>query len=254
MFVAELLRREGRLDELPPPPRPTRLFRLIAAMAGAVLLVGAATASTVALSGPRTERAVPGDPAVSTVAGVAALRPDLISESVGGPATAGPRPAPAGGQAPAGAPPGLPASGEPTPSQSDPAAPGRNDPQAAPPAAPVPARAAEPAPPAPGRAADPVLATVMSFYQTAAVSPQHAFGLLDPGLRGTGYLDFRNAWAGVERVTVDKIRRDGPNAVLVTATLERTDGTVLRTLQRLLVTSGAQPRITGAQLLSASRS
>ena len=52
----------------------------------------------------------------------------------------------------------------------------------------------------------------------------------------------------------DNMRLDGPNAVLVTASLTRSDGTVLRTLQRVLVTPGAEPRITDARLLSVSRS
>lgn len=268
MFVTDLLRRECRIEEQPPPPRPTGMYRLVAIVAGVGLLFGAVTASAVALSGPRAERAVPSSAIPSAVAGAGALHPDLINRAVGFPPPAAPQPPAATPRPPmaAGAPdpagtsadPNSPTSdgaAQPTPQASRPV-PDQGDPQPPPTAAPEPPTAIDEDPP---RGAlepelDPILDTVRTFFLTVAATPQQAFDLLDPQMRGSGYQDFRDAWAGVEQVTVDKIRRDGPNAVLVTASLERTDGSVLHTLQRVLVTSGAPPRITDAQLLSASRS
>lgn len=245
MFVTDLLRREGREEEPPPPPaRPSRMHSLVAVLACLALLFGAVIASAAALSGPRTERAAPSSPVPSSIAGAEAMRPDLIKAQV----DFAPQPAPDTGD-PAAAPPAQTLPSTTTPAQPAPAAsrtvPGRDDLQ--------PPRTAAPEPPT-TLDEDPILDTVAAFYENVTATPQQAFGLLDPQLRGSGYLDFRKGWADVERVTVDDIRHDGPNAVLVTASLERSDGSVLRTVQRMLVTLGAQPRITDARLLSASRS
>ncbi|MGH4025490.1 MAG: hypothetical protein ACRDRV_13025 [Pseudonocardiaceae bacterium] len=255
MFVIELLRREGRGDEPASPARPSRLFRLVAALACMALVLGAVTASMAALSGPRTERVSPTSPAPASIVGAEALRPDLINASVQFP----PQPGPATGdqaatgpgatRRPTEIPPGNGPARQPLPT-------GRTLP--APAGPPPPAAGQQSSAPTEPRAADSepntILGTVAAFYQNVAVTPQLAFGLLDPQMRGSGYQDFRNGWADVERVTVDNMRLDGPNAVLVTASLTRSDGTVLRTLQRVLVTPGTEPRITDARLLSASRS
>ncbi|HEY2765622.1 MAG TPA: hypothetical protein VGJ13_16660 [Pseudonocardiaceae bacterium] len=254
MFVTELLRREGQDDEpSPTPPAPARapeLYRLFAVLCGLALLIGAIAASTAALSGPRAQRAVPSSAAAS-FAGAQALRPDLIGESVRLPPLATPSPrAGADGQDPA-----APRSGATAEPQPEPGAgrndPGRDDRQ--------PSRAApSPSPTPSGDVVDPqlgsTLGTVQSFFQSVATSPRQAFGLLGPQMQGPGWPEFRDAWADVERVIVDEIHPDGPDAVLVTASLERKDGKVLHTMQRVLVIPGAQPRITDARLLSASRS
>lgn len=250
LFVTELLRREGRVDdEGPLPARPSWICRLVAALACFALLFGAVVASTAALSGPRTERAAPSSPVPASIEGARAMRPDLINASVAFP----PLPAPATGAPPTGdaapAPPVTETEAAPLPPPT-----ARTVPDSAPPK-----QAVAPPPPAPdnrptGSEGNPVLATVRAFYQQVAVSPRQAFALLDPQMRGSGYKEFRSGWTGVERVTLNNIRLDGPNAALVTVSLERSDGTVLHTLQRVQVTPGAEPRITDARLLSASRS
>lgn len=252
LYVTELLRREGRGDEPLLPARPSWVYRLVAALACFALLFGAVLASTVALSGPRTERAVPSSPVPASISGAEALRADLIDASVGLPA---PPPASGSGEPAAASPGGQPATGQPAeqPVPAERSVSNRDE-------QPPPARAAPPPPPpAPHRqssepAVDPVLDTVSAFYQNVAVSPRQAFALLDTSMRGAGYQEFRTGWTDVEQVTVDSIRSDGPNAALVTVSLTRTDGTVLHTMQRVLVTPGDTPRITDARLLSASRS
>lgn len=245
MFVTDLLRREGREEEPPPSPaRPSRMYSLVAVLACLALLFGAVIASAAALSGPRTERAAPSSPVPSSIAGAEAMRPDLIKASVDFAPSPAPDTADPAATAPAQTLPSTTTRAQPAPA-ADRTVPGRDDLQPPPTAAPEPPTNLD---------EDPILGIVAGFYGDVAATPQQAFGLLDPQMRGSGYNDFRKGWADVERVTVDDIRHDGPNAVLVTASLERSDGSVLRTVQRVLVTLGAQPRITDARLLSASRS
>ncbi|MGH3797600.1 MAG: hypothetical protein ACRDSP_22245 [Pseudonocardiaceae bacterium] len=264
MFVTDLLRREGRTEEPPPSPpaRPSVMYRVLAVVIGLVLLSGAVAASTAALSGPRTERAAPRSTVPASFTGPQALRPDLINASVklpppahrpraetAGRPPAAPRDDTAATQSSTAA---LPRA-EPGPART---APGRDDPQ--------PPRSAAPQPGAetgqdPSRDVldpnlGPILGTVTAFFDSVAVAPRQAFDLLGPQMQGPGWPEFRDGWAGVEQVTVDEIHPDGPNAVLVTTSLRRKDGSVLHTVQRVLVIPGAQPRITDARLLSASRS
>lgn len=257
MFVTELLRREGREgqeDDPGPPARPNGVVRLVAVLASAALVLGAGTASMAALSGPRAERVTPTGNAQASIMGAEALRPDLISASVTFPAQPGAGPGdPATAAAPARRPPAEVAADS-GPVQPPPV--GRTLPAPAGPPLPAPGQQ-PPGPAGPGPAGsghNSILSTVGTFYRNVAITPQLAFDLLGPQMRGSGYQDFRNGWADVERVTVDDMRLDGPNAVLVTASLTCSDGTVLRTLQRVLVTPGSEPRITDARLLSASRS
>lgn len=217
LFVTELLRREGLAEEPPPAARPTGTYQLLAVVAGLILLCAAAAASAAALSGPRTERAAPNRPGAHAIAGAEALRPDLINASIEFPPLATPPPS----------------TGAPDPASTvdqDPAG-GVRD-----------------------RGTDPILRTAATFYETVVANPRQAFGLLDQQMRGSGYKEFQQAWAGVERVGVDRIRRDGPDGALVTASLERRDGSVLHTVSRLVIIPDAQPQITDARLLAAARS
>lgn len=250
LYVTELLRREGRGDEPALPARPSWVYRLVAALSCFALLFGAVLASTAALSGPRTERAAPSNPAPASIAGAEALRADLIDASVGLP----PAPAPGAGAATTTGPTLAQHSGEPgePPVPAERSMPNRGD--RPPRTQPAPAPPPVPHGPPPGSAGDPVLDTVSAFYRNVAISPRRAFALLDKPMRGAGYQEFRTGWTDVERVSVDSIRSDGPNAALVTVSLTRTDGTVLHTMQRVLVTPGTTPRIADARLLSASRS
>ena len=252
IFVTGLLRREGLVDEEPPTPgRAPRMYRAVAVLAGFVLLCAAVTASTAALSGPRAQRAVPSTVAAGAITGAQALRPDLI----GGSGKVGSQPAGDAGD------PGRTGAARHLPSTQgipralppeDPAAAGGTAPQ--PPATtPYPP---DEYPPRDGRelASDPVTDTVTRFYQTVTVQPREAFDLLGPNLQGAGYQEFRQSWADVQQAIVEDIRQEGPHAALVTVSLLRRDGSVLRILQRVLIIPGAQPRIADVALLSASRS
>jgi hypothetical protein len=226
------------------------MYRAVAVLAGFVLLCGAVTAGTAALSGPRAERAVPSPVAVKAITGAEALQPDLLSS---GGEIGRPPPGPDGD-------PRAPGTSRNPPSHGQ--AP-RSLPQADPAAA---GELALPPPPTTGQAphkdsrdgADPDSAAVVNlvntFYQTATVSPRDAFELLSPPLQGQGYLVFRQAWAGVRRATVEDIQQDGPSAALVSVRLEQQDSSVLHTRQHVLIIPGVAPRIAEVALLSASRS
>lgn len=269
--VADLVAKCQGDDESPLPSRPTRMYRAIAVLAGFVLLCGAVAASTAALSGPRAERAVPGS-ATGSITGADALYPDLINASVGPPPLApAPPPADDGDQDPA---PGGDVPTRPAPADT-PQSPPRQDSTAP---DDLPTADADPAtpnprdPPATGvpeppgstgedrnsgvlnSAQSPILHTVELFYETAPRAPRQAFDLLDPQMRGAGYEEFQQAWAGVREAEVEDIRPDGPDAALVIVRLDRDDGTMLHTLQHVRVTPGEPPRIVEVTLLSASRS
>lgn len=264
MCVTELLRREGHAEEEPllPCGRPLRMYRVVAVLAGFVLLCAAATGATTALSGPRAERTVPGAGTVQAISGAEALRPDLIS---------GPDPAARpsleedsgdgrgeGGASVPNEDDRNPPNAESTPRSLPPASPAGDAPQQRSTTASRPP--AEGPPPDRGSLDDrdansnPVLNTVTKFYQTVIAQPHEAFDLLSPSLQGSGYPEFQRAWAGVQRATVEDIHQEDPHAALVTVRLEQRDGGVLRTLQHVVVIPGGEPRIVEVVLLSASRS
>lgn len=234
------------------------MYRVVSTLAGIAVFCAAVAATITALSGPRTVRAIPGDPAATSITGADVMRPDLLDASIQLTHTAA-APTPPADQ-------GWP---RPVRARSLPGEEGtpRSAPQGELPApdpgnAPLPPTVETEPPTDPDAASssgahhaqqDQTLDTVISFYEMAAVSPEQAFGMLDPHMQGSSYRDFKQAWDGVVRTTVHSITPDGPNAALVRVSLERKDGSVLHTLQRVLVTPGPQARIIDAQLLSASR-
>lgn len=225
LYVSELLRREGRAAEEPPPAvrppvRPTRTYRLVAVVVGLVLVCGVVVASTAARSGPRVDRTAPA--VVSqAIAGPDVLRPDAIAATLHSAAPPPARRTPARG---AGAPSPLPEQaglGEALNLGQDPLR-------------------------------DPALNTVMTFYQTASTAPADAFALLGDGMRGPGYESFEASWADVGDVRVDAISGAGPQAAFVTATLAQSDGGVLRTVAYVVVGPTPDRRIEDATLLAAT--
>lgn len=261
LSVADLLAEHHGDCDPALPGRPSRMCRAIVVTTGIALLCGSGAAGATALSGPRVERALPSSAtgsAVASITGAGALHPDLINTSVEVPPAGAAAAPPAGGgqDRPVEVPdaPGPNDTAPPVP-QSTAAAPDSIDP---PPPTPEPEPRGTAEQNAPSSVLNstlgPILGTITTFYQSAPIAPRQAFTLLDPQMQGAGYDQFRQAWAGVRRAVVEDIQQNGPRAALVIVKLERDDGTVLRTLQQVLVTPGAQPRIADAQLLSASRS
>lgn len=255
LSVAELLHREGRTDEPMPPGGGNNNYRMLAVAAGVALVCAVVLASTAALTGPRVERALPATGVLEHITGPGVLRPDLLGTTIdpaptgqsgGTPsapaATSAAPPEPTGTPPPAGR--SLPAGGQ-DGAGEDPAVE-----DAEPPDGDV-----GTSEPTSERAPDGLLLTVTSFYQQVVTDPADAYALLGPGMQGQGYLAFAESWREVERVTVDSIRSDGPGAAIVVVVLERADGSVLHTVQRVVVadTSGS-PRIESARLLSGSAS
>ncbi|HEY2723828.1 MAG TPA: hypothetical protein VGI84_03980 [Pseudonocardiaceae bacterium] len=242
MCVTDLLRREGRGDDRARADRSTGSYPVFAATTGFVLVCGVVTGA-VMLSSPRVERAAPttvtaAAPATATaLVGADALRPDVLESSFGPETLAGLRPPADPAQSAAATVPGR--TGVPAP---------RSGPAAAAPAQEQPVGRR----PTPG--GDPVLDTVLDFYRSVTVSPEHAFALLAPAMRSSGYAQFRHSWADIRQVSVDRITRDGPDTAAVIVSLVRSDGGRLRSLQSVRVAPGAQPHIVDARVLSASRS
>ncbi len=258
--VTELLVREGRTEEPAASGRSGGTYRVLAVAAGAALACAVITASTAALAGPRVERALPATGVPEHITGPGVLRPDLINTTID-PTTGTQQdrtpPEPAGTSA---APPettgppsthaerSLPTdSGDPAGGGSDVA--GAGEPVDDDVTADTGERADLSAEPAPDR----LVRIVTSFYEQVVTAPADAYALLGSGMRGSGYRAFAESWDDVERVTVDSIHRDGPGAAIVTVVVERADGSVLRSVQRVVVASGS-PRIESARLLSASTS
>jgi hypothetical protein len=214
--VTDLLSREGKADDQAQTDRSPGLYPVVAIATGLLLLCGAIVSSVVAVSSPHVVRSAPTMTA-SAVTGANALSPEVINSSFGTMSSSS-------------APPGPPAVGGGAGTAASTAA----------------------LTPAPGK--DPVLSTVLDFYQAVTVAPRDAFDMLAPSMRGPGYPAFQHSWAGVKRVSVDNIRRDGPDTAAVTVSTERADGSMLRSLQVVRVVPGSPPQIVDARLLSASRS
>lgn len=255
LSVAELLRREDRTDE-PLAGRSGGSYRLLALAASVALLCAGGVATTAALAGPRIERAMPEDSVLEHITGPGALRPDLINTTIDpmpaeqpsspqAPGSYSAPPEPTGTPPPGGR--SLPPDGA-TGSESGPAEDGE------PPGGSAAAGTGERTEPSAEPVSDRLRDTVTSFYQLVVTDPDDAYALLGSDMRGSGYPAFAASWSDVERVTVDSIQSDGHDAAVVTVVVERVDGSVLRSVQRVVVASTGSPRIESARLLSASAS
>lgn len=264
LTVAELLQRESGIEQPVAVGRSGDISRVLASAAGVALVCAVIIASTAALIAPRVERALPAPGAVENITGAGVLRPALIDTTID--------PAPV--EQPSHTPPEAGDTSDSSPAAPvAPAAPevtgtrestGRSLP-------PDDARdlgggvsgngepadgetpTSEQTEPTAGPSPDELLRTVTSFYQQVVTAPADAYALLGPVMRGSGYQPFAESWRDVEQVTVESIRRDGHDAAIVTVMMERADGSVLRSVQRVVVT-GDPPRIESARLLSASAS
>lgn len=263
LTVAELLQREGGTEERVDSGRCLRISRMLASIAGTVLVCAVIIASTAALTAPRVERVLPATGALEHITGPGVLRPDLLNTTID------PTPAEQPSSTPSDTSPTAP---EPTDERAHA---GRSLPPedagaraggpggegagtAQPPDGDVPSsEQAQPSPeqaqPSPEPSPDTLLSTVSSFYQQAVTSPADAYALLAPVMRGSDYQAFAESWRDVEQVSVEGFRRDGPHAAIVTVVMQRADGSVLRSVQRVVV-AGDPPRIESARLLSASTS
>lgn len=194
--------------------------------AACVVLCGVVAVSAGALVGPRVERPQPDVPAVpGRISGSEVLRPDRISEML---RLAAATRTLAGRLAPDSIEPDV------DPEELSAEADG-SGPALEPVTEPV---------------RDPVLNTVTEFYESVATAPSDAFELLAGQMRGSGYPDFRSSWSGVLQVTINGVRRVGPDAAVVAVRLDRAQAPQLRTLQRLVV--GERGRIRDATLLAAA--
>jgi hypothetical protein len=102
---------------------------------------------------------------------------------------------------------------------------------------------------------------VTQFYGALPLHKEEAYQLLGPTMRGNTLGEFTAGWLGTRSVEARVLRSDEQDGGLlrVTVSIEQFDGSVLQLLQRVEVRSvpvdggSPQPRIVGAQLLSAHR-
>lgn len=259
LSVAELLRREGRADEPLASGRSNGMYRLLALAAGVAMVCAVVVASTAALAGPRVERTLPANGVLESITGPGALRPDLINTTIRPTTAEQPSRTPPESASTSSAPPDPTATPLPDGRSLPPDGATGSETGAADDDVPTGGDAAagtgEQTEPSAEPAQDRLVDTITSFYQQVVTDPADAYALLGSGMQGSGYQAFAASWSDVERVTVDSIHSDGHDAAIVAVLVERADGSVLRSVQRVVVatTSGA-PRIESASLLSASTS
>ncbi len=261
LTVAELLQRESGTEETAVSGARFGTSRMLASISGMALVGAVIMASTAALTAPRVERVLPATGVLEHITGPRVVRPDLIGTTID------PTPAEQPSHSPPETADTSPAAPEPTGERAStgralpPDDAGRPDDAVRPGggaagngrSAGGEPQTSEQAEPSPEPSPDTLLGTVTSFYEQVVTAPADAYALLGPVMQGPGYQAFAESWRDVEQVTVDDIRRDGPEAAIVTVLMQRADGSVLRSVQRVVVT-GDPPRIESARLLSASAS
>lgn len=92
---------------------------------------------------------------------------------------------------------------------------------------------------------------VKTFYQLVATSPSLAAQLLSPSLLAGESTGFDQSWHSLRDVDVESVDQTGVDTVQAVVRLREADGTWLRVVELLHVTSGNSPLISGAELLSA---
>jgi hypothetical protein len=216
------------------PRTSHRLARTIMVATTAMLMCGVVTAFSV-LTTDRAPRLSPSVPTVgpTTISGAAVVRPDLLNQQLAaGLLTIGRRPARGGSTGSVG---GL----RPDDDVSAQRFSGVVLPER------VPAAAT-------GQQADRVRRLVVDFYEKAEESPEQAFTLLGPEMRGDGLASFVRGWndllVEVQQLVI------GPGGVArAVIVIAWPDATVIRAEQLLIVSDGPDPKIARAELLSAHR-
>lgn len=230
----------GPIETIVEPRISNRLARTIMVATAAIVACGVAAAFSV-LTGGGSARLQPSTPTVgpTKITGPAVVRPDLLNDQL------------AGGLLTVGRVAGGTASGGPTvsPSRSvgslqpqdearaavliDPAGAGANAVGASP-------------------AAEQVRELVRGFYEATEASPDQAFQMLGPEMRGDGQESFVKCWNDVI-VEVPQVEGGEGGVVRAVVVIAWPDATVLRTEQLLVVSDGPEPKIVRAELLSAHR-
>ncbi|MGH3436272.1 MAG: hypothetical protein ACRDRN_07365 [Sciscionella sp.] len=92
---------------------------------------------------------------------------------------------------------------------------------------------------------------VRQFYQLASDNPDAAAQLLDPGLLGSSLGGFVQSWHAMRALRVEHITQTSASTATAVVRMLQPDGSWLRATELFTTTQGAQPLITGVELLSA---
>lgn len=94
------------------------------------------------------------------------------------------------------------------------------------------------------------LEAVRDFYELAASEPAEALRLLGPALAGKQDDHLLRAWRSMKSIRLDDVRHGSEGTVRAVVTMVPADGTPLRLVQLLRLTSGPQVLINEATLVS----
>lgn len=254
--LAELL---GPAEVDQPPTRPSRTARaakLIGLFVGVLALCASlVVAATLAQHRQRPALVVIPATVPTEVTGVDALRPDALAKALGeripsqSPVSTAPSAASATPRS----------TTSPRPYNDNDGGNNGTSAVAAPPSAPVrsasgsPSISASPSTAPTQPASEAAQQVVRSFFQLVTTSPNSALALLDPSMLGAGRDGFIRSWSGVSQVTVQSVRATTAGTVQAVISMRLLDGTLMRVVELLDLTSGNPPLINGAALLSAQR-
>ena len=218
-LLGDLLGGKGLPDDS--EPRTSTALKLLGVLVGAVTLAATITAASMITKDPGPAKAaVTTSPAPRALSGAGALRPDVLATEVAGKAAA---PAPLS------------------------AAPTTTDPSST-------AAASTPGQRAltQNQAASPV-DVVRDFYNTVAQNPRDALSMIGGSLADLDPTGFIRSWSEVRAVRPDKVEAQSDGTVLGVIGIEQADGSWLHVEQLLRLDGGNQPKIVGAQVISAQQ-
>jgi hypothetical protein len=200
--------------------RRNRAAKAAGLLTGAIVLVSSVAGAAILAGNRPANTGIPTSERPVALSGASALRPDVLSAQ-------------------------LP--GEHTPPQTT-----ADVPQPQPPALLL--ETQEPATPEVSTGPQPQIDVVRRFYELLTTKPKSAAKLLSPDLVGTDPQAFVESWGMIKTVHVDQtsLRPDG--SVLAVVSMQELNGSWLRIEQLFWLTDTTQPRIIGAEVLSAQRS
>ncbi|GAA3433540.1 hypothetical protein [Kutzneria kofuensis] len=222
-LLGDLLGGKGLPDDS--DPRTSTALKLLGVLVGAITLAGTIAAASMITGEPRPARvAVMTSPQPQALTGADALRPDVLATEVAG--------------------------------KTDPASPlGAASTTTGPsPTAVTPTVNAGPSQRAltQNAAASPV-DVVRDFYNTVAQNPRDALAMMGDSLADLDPTGFIRSWSSVRVVRPERVEAMSDGTVLGVIGIQQADGSWLHVEQLLRVDGGNQPKIIGAQVLSAQQ-
>jgi hypothetical protein len=222
-LLGDLLGGKGLPDDS--DPRTSTALKLLGVLVGAITLAATVAAASMITGDPKPAKAaVVTSPQPQALTGADALRPDVLATEVAGknnaaePLSAAPTTT-------------APSATAATPTTS--AGPGQRALTA-------------------NAAVDPV-DVVRDFYNTVAQNPRDALAMIGGSLADLDPTGFIRSWSSVRAVRPERVEAMSDGTVLGVIGIQQADGSWLHVEQLLRIDGGNQPKIIGAQVLSAQQ-